>query len=192
MNSTTKQRTSPPRKRLSRAPRRAFAASPSSPPAHAPRLEEIRLELAPLAVACSNLALGYAVTAKHARDEHVADHAVMLADAYRSLSAHIAGLALSLGSTPPRTKATCGERLRWEWLASSARLLDGAPDERLLAECARAREAADAATAELQQDPAVQMHPAMRQIHATLVRARNAAVRLARHSTGERTAFAAS
>lgn len=191
MNSTTKPRTSP-RKRLARASRRPSGAPPSGAPASGFRLDvELELGLGPLAVACSNVALGYAVTAKHAGDEHVADHAVMLADAYRSLSAHIAGLALSLGGMPPRTKATCGERLRWEWLASSARLLDGAPDERLLAECARAREAADVATLELQKVDAVKMHPAMRQIHATLVRARNAAVRLAHHSTSERTAFAA-
>lgn len=188
MNNVTKHRSSP-RKRVARA---ASRRPSSGAPAPSSRADEIRPELGPLAVACANLALGYAVTAKHAHDEHVADHAVMLADAYRSLSAHIAGLALSLGSTPPRTKATCGERLRWEWLASSARLLDGAPDERLLAECLRAQQVADAATAELQEDAAVGIHPAMRQIHATLVRSRNAAVRLARHSMGERTAFVAS
>lgn len=140
------------------------------------------VDLGPLAVACASLALGYAVTAKYARDEQVADHATMLADTYRSLSAHLSGLALSFGGARPRAKATCGERLRWEWLASSARLMDGAPDRRLLAECAQVQEAADLATAALQRDSAVELHPAMRQIRATLIRARNASLRLAAQS----------
>jgi hypothetical protein len=108
----------------------------------------------------------------------------MLADAYRSLAAHIAGLALSLGNVPPRTRSTCRERLRWEWLASSARLLDGAPERRLLAECAVSERDADRAASGLRTDAAVELHPAMRQIHATLGRARNASVRLAARAYG--------
>lgn len=174
------------RKHLVRSPLRRSSTSshaPASPP-------PVALDLGPLAVACANLALGYSVTAKHARDVYVADHATMLADAYRSLAAHVVGLALSLGHTPPRTKSTCGERLRWEWLASSARLLDGAPEERLLAECARTQLAADRAAAAVHTDAAVKLHPAMRQIHATLVRARNASARLAGHPAGARAALA--
>lgn len=150
-------------------------------------------DLGPLAVACSSLALGYSVTAKHARDEQIADRAIILADTYRSISALLAGLARSLGDEPTlRTKATCGERLRWEWIASSARIMDGAPEGRLLDECARTQRAAEVASATLQTDDVAALHPAMRQIHATLIRARNASVRLVAHPSHGRPAFASS
>jgi hypothetical protein len=36
-----------------------------------------------------------------------------------------------------RPRHRTGERLRWEWLASTATVVDGAADEWILAECAR-------------------------------------------------------
>ena len=36
-----------------------------------------------------------------------------------------------------RPRARTCDRLRWEWLASTATVVDGSPDGRLLSECAR-------------------------------------------------------
>ena len=101
-----------------------------------------------LAITSSNLAVGYAVTARHASDEGLVAECVSLASLHRAVASELASLLASAGAPPPRIITTCGERLRWEWLASSARLIDGASESRLLAECARIRSEADDAAAE--------------------------------------------
>lgn len=89
------------------------------------------------------------MTARHASDEGLVAECVSLASLHRAVASDLASLLASAGATPPRIIMTCGERLRWEWLASSARLIDGAAESRLLVECARIRGEADAAAAEL-------------------------------------------
>jgi hypothetical protein len=121
------------------SPRRARAA------ADAHLLEQLAATMTRLARASSNLAVGYAVIARHARDEELIARCALLATLHRTTATDLAALLAQLGPPPPRLTPTCGERLRWEWLASAARLTDGAADARLLAECARvASEAGDA------------------------------------------------
>ena len=98
-----------------------------------------------LAITSANLAAGYAVTARHASDEGLVAECLSLASLHRAVASDVASLLASAGAPPPRIITTCGERLRWEWLASSARLIDGVAENRLLAECARIRGEADVA-----------------------------------------------
>jgi len=118
-----------------------------------------------LAITSSNLAVGYAVTARHAADEGLVAECVSLASLHRAVASELASLLASAGAPPPRIITTCGERLRWEWLASSARLIDGASESRLLAECARIRGEADDAAAELVRSDA-ELPSALRRILA--------------------------
>lgn len=127
--------------------------------------------LARLARVSTSLSVGFGVLAKTAHGERVAQKSAALAAAHRAIADEIAAVAVTLGVGVPRVRSTCGDRLRWEWLASSARLLDGAPDVRLLAECARlAREASDVAGA-MPSDAAPGPQAALRQVVADLHRA---------------------
>jgi hypothetical protein len=112
-----------------------------------------------LALASSNLALGYAVTARHAHDEHLAAECTALADLHRMVARDLATLVALSGARPPRVTSTCGERLRWEWLASSARLIDGTAEGRLLAECARIQRETDDAVAVVERSAALMQMP---------------------------------
>lgn len=105
--------------------------------------------MARLAISSANLAAGYGVTARHSSDERLVAECVALASLHGAVASDLASLLASRGAPPPRVTMTCGERLRWEWLASSARLIDGAAESRLLAECARIRGEADDAAAVL-------------------------------------------
>lgn len=122
-----------------------------------------------LAITSSNLAVGYAVTARHASDEGLVAECVSLASLHRAVASELASLLASAGAPPPRIITTCGERLRWEWLASSARLIDGASESRLLAECARIRSEADDAAAESARSDVELPSPLRRILAARLV-----------------------
>ncbi|AKV01562.1 hypothetical protein AKJ09_08225 [Labilithrix luteola] len=101
-----------------------------------------------------------------------------LALEHRVLADDIARLAASLGAPLRRTAATC-ERLRWEWLSSMGASLDGAPDERLLAECMRllrlACEAADVLARDLSASGTLEAASRARHIQTVLDRVRRAA-----------------
>lgn len=129
---------------VERSSRGSVADHASALPADAARLAT---DMVRLAVASSTLAVGYAVTARHTLDEHLAAKCSALAGLHRVIAADLAMLIALSGALPPRVTSTCGERLRWEWLASSARLIDGAAEDRLLAECARIQHEADDAAA---------------------------------------------
>ena len=89
-----------------------------------------------LASASVALSVGFEACAKHATNPHVVDAARKLAERHRLLVPSIAQIGLVVGARTRRTAATL-ERLRWEWLACTAALLDGTPDTRLVGECSR-------------------------------------------------------
>jgi hypothetical protein len=127
-----------------------------------------------LAVVCARLQAGFGSLAKHAGVTAIADEAASLAAAHGAIADEVGLIASTLGIDMPRLKATCGERLRWEWLASSARLTDGSPEPRLLAECTRLQDEA----VSLDRDAAALSPIAMRQIRMALERMRASAERL--------------
>ena len=128
-----------------------------------------------LGMVCASLQAGFGSLAKHAGGAAIADEAASLAAAHGAIADKVAVIASSLGIDVPRLKPTCGERLRWEWLASSARLIDGSPESRLLAECTRLLDEA----VNLDRDAAALSPIAMRQIRLALERMRASAERLA-------------
>lgn len=79
-------------------------------------------------VAADSIALsaGFEVWSRHVADGE-------LANAARAMSIEERAIAMALAGGPTRT----GDRLRWEWLASTAAQLDGAPHARLAAEVLR-------------------------------------------------------
>jgi len=89
-----------------------------------------------LTSASAALSAGFDACAKHGRSPHIVDSARALTQEHRSLVSAIACLSILVGAHARPAAATC-ERLRWEWLASTATLLDGTPDARLVTECAR-------------------------------------------------------
>jgi hypothetical protein len=131
-----------------------------------------------VALASSSLAVGFEVTARHTRRERFAEETAWLAGLHRSLSEEIAVAVGSSGGAPPRTKPTCGERLRWEWLASAGRLTDGVAEVRLIAECCRIQSEAEQATTALMNDPDARSAPTLRRMLAALQRVRAAAARV--------------
>lgn len=97
-----------------------------------------------IAAACSSAAEGFALCASRTRDEVIAVAARSASEVVRAIAAQI----------PPGVhKKRMGDRLRWEWLVSTAIIVDGSPDARLLAECAKVMSSAlahvDAVNAEL-------------------------------------------
>ncbi len=79
---------------------------------------------------------GFEVCARRSRDERTAVAARNAAEFLRVLFASAIALAEDLGIDAHPRKRTC-DRLRWEWLASTATVVDGHADGRLLAECSR-------------------------------------------------------
>lgn len=101
-------------------------------------------QLRKIAVACVEAAACYDVLAKRARTPELSGEATELALRHRATVAAVDAIAFAQGM-PARRVSTC-EHLRWEWFASTAAVLDGAPDMRLAREGARiSRDAAAAA-----------------------------------------------
>lgn len=100
-----------------------------------------------LALACGSMSVGFRACAKHTRNEALAALATAMASEQASLADEAVRIGAALG-VPLRRPAGMSECLRWEWLASTATLLDGSSDVRLLAECLRwMRAACDASHA---------------------------------------------
>lgn len=86
--------------------------------------------------ACNGAAVGFDLCAVRTQDQTIAVAAKSAAAFLRSLqSATVASVAPFGIDARPRVRTA--DRLRWEWLASTATVLDGAPDGRLAGECAR-------------------------------------------------------
>lgn len=86
--------------------------------------------------ACSSAITGLELCARRARDEATVVASASAADFLRALLAATGAVAAERGlDVEPRPRT--GDRLRWEWLASTATAVDGAPEGRLLSECAR-------------------------------------------------------
>lgn len=96
--------------------------------------------------ACNAAAVGFDLCARRTDDETIAVAARSAAACVRALAGATVSAARGLGiDARPRVR-TC-DRLRWEWLASTAMVVDGSADGRLLAECARILAEADASAA---------------------------------------------
>jgi hypothetical protein len=78
-----------------------------------------------IAAAASDAALGLDVCAKRSRSPIVQARASELAQRCRAL-------ALAMG---PVMRTRMADRMRWEWLASTASLLEPTPERRIVAEC---------------------------------------------------------
>lgn len=81
-------------------------------------------------------AIGFDVCAARTRDATTAVAARSLAGLLRSLQRAVVTAARAAG-IDARPKARTCDRLRWEWLASTGSVLDGAPERRLAGECVR-------------------------------------------------------
>jgi hypothetical protein len=86
--------------------------------------------------ACSAAAMGFELCAVRTRDETIAVAVRGAAAFLRSLQRAVVTAARSQGIDARPRARTC-DRLRWEWLASTASVLDPTPDGRLASECAR-------------------------------------------------------
>ena len=132
-----------------------------------------------LVIGCAQLATGYELCARRAREIRVADVGGSLSTLYRAVTHELAAFLVTSGASVPRTKPTCSERLRWEWLASTGRLIDGAPERQVLIECARIENAVAPYVAALG-DRAVMLDlEGLRQVVTLLERAHAASARLA-------------
>lgn len=99
-----------------------------------------------LSSSCACAAIGLDACAKHTSDARVAQIASAAARAARAL----ADDARALAAPGDRARAPrMSERLRWEWIASSSKVLDGSADARLLDESARLLASARAHVSEL-------------------------------------------
>lgn len=96
--------------------------------------------------ACDAAAAGFDLCARRTDDETIAVAARSAAGCVRALSDATVSAARALG-IDARPRARTGDRLRWEWLASTATVVDGSADGRLLAECARILAEVDASAA---------------------------------------------
>jgi hypothetical protein len=142
------RKSSPPRASGSgRAPSRALGPSArrrpeAKAPAAAPSLDpRVADALRRLASGCAAAAVGFEACAKHAVDDQLRFAVQGLAIDLRTAADRADTLGAAFGVERRRGPRTC-ERLRWEWLASSGKLLDGAPDARLLVESERLLDAA--------------------------------------------------
>jgi hypothetical protein len=93
--------------------------------------------------ACSAAAVGFELCALRTRDETISVAAKNAAAFLRSLGGATENAARAKGIDARPRSRTC-DRLRWEWLASTATVLDGSPDGRLASECARLLSEVDA------------------------------------------------
>jgi hypothetical protein len=91
---------------------------------------------ATLASACTSAATGFELLVRRTREPSIAAAATGAAAHLRSVAAAAVADAASRG-LDARPRARTGDRLRWEWLASTASVLDGTADQRILEECAR-------------------------------------------------------
>jgi hypothetical protein len=105
---------------------------------------------AAMTAACADAAVGYSVVARRSRDAAVGvaaasagRHVHTLGDAAKT-AASVRGLEVGSRASLRQdsrglryTSSALGSRLRWEWLASTAGMLDGSFEVRLLSECAR-------------------------------------------------------
>lgn len=96
-----------------------------------------------LATACDVAADGFELCARRTRDETIAVAVQSAAAFLRALVDATVAAAAARGIDARPRRRTC-ERLRWEWLASTATVVDGTPCARLLSECARTLAAVDA------------------------------------------------
>src|SRR5258708_6889812 len=107
-----------------------------------------RDHLTTVSSACLEAAAGFHVCARRTHDESVAVAARRESESLQLATEMIAQRAESRGRRAPRAnraksprssrKRTCN--LRWEWLASTAMVVDGRSDVRLLIEIARVLE----------------------------------------------------
>ncbi len=89
-----------------------------------------------ITAACSAAIAGFELCASRGRDSRIAVAAKNASEALRVLFASVITAADDLGIDAHPRRRTC-DRLRWEWLASTATVIDGHPEGRLLSECAR-------------------------------------------------------
>jgi hypothetical protein len=108
-----------------------------------PTEEAVRAAQKRIATDVVALAAGFDVWSRHVTDEATSGAARSVAQAYGAIARSLAG-----GAT--RT----GDRLRWEWLASTAALLDGAPHARIGAEVDRFADELERALRVLDRDAA--------------------------------------
>lgn len=142
-----------------------------------------------LVAGCSALATGYGICARRARDVDVADVVASLSTLHRAVADELAAFLADSGASVPRAKSTCSERLRWEWLASTGLLVNGAPEQPLLADCARIERASEEHVVALR-DQAFRLDLVeLRQLVTLLQRARAASLRLERRTADSATEF---
>ncbi|HVJ91456.1 MAG TPA: hypothetical protein VM580_16750 [Labilithrix sp.] len=96
-----------------------------------------------IAAACSAAAVGFDLCARRTKDEKISVAASSAAKFLRYLVESTIAAAAARG-IDARPRARTADRLRWEWLASTATVVDGVADGRLLAECARILAVVDA------------------------------------------------
>ncbi len=121
---------------------RAAKTKPASPPPSGRRLRrspklsapEIATKFRALVAACAASVAGLEACARHAHDAALKRRVSDAAAGQRTAADELLSLAHAHG-VECRTTPPTGERLRWEWLASTAGILDGAPDVRLFEEC---------------------------------------------------------
>lgn len=89
-----------------------------------------------IATACNTAARGFDLCARRTQDETIAVAARNAAAFLRLLCDATVDAAAARGIDIRLQARTC-DCLRWEWLASTAAVVDGSPDVRLLSECAR-------------------------------------------------------
>jgi hypothetical protein len=87
--------------------------------------------------------VGFDLCARRTRDEKICVAARSAARFLRYLVESTIAAAAAQG-IDARPRARTADRLRWEWLASTATVVDGVADGRLLAECARLLAVVDA------------------------------------------------
>lgn len=112
-----------------------------------PRAREREARLRAVAAAAHGAALGFGVCARREPARARADALAELADELRAIAIATAA-EVPGGVRPPSTS----ERLRWEWLASTAALLDGGAARRLVADAGRALADAEQAASRLADD----------------------------------------
>lgn len=89
-------------------------------------------ELRTIASAAQAASIGFDVCARRARTKEVAKRMASLAEEARAIAEAVAA-DVPGGLRRPTTS----ERMRWEWLASTAALIDGGPEGRLAEEAGR-------------------------------------------------------
>jgi hypothetical protein len=89
-----------------------------------------------MTAAFSTAAIGFELLSRRTRDASVAVAVESAAHHLRSLL-DVAVTAAAHRGIDARPRARTKDRLRWEWLASTAVVVDGESDRRLLSECAR-------------------------------------------------------